>query len=67
MAGVCSSSFGQQYAAMVKQQQLEDTKSNCIACWHLDVFCYEGCEGHGTANGLLQPTMEQAGTGRKKP
>ena len=31
----------------------------CAACWtalrHLDELCYEGCEGHGTANGLPQP------------
>ena len=22
------------------------------ALWDLDALCYEGCEGHGTANGL---------------
>ena len=33
----------------------------CTACWtalwHLDALCYEGCKGHGTANGLPQPRM----------
>ena len=41
----------------------EDTRT-CAACWaalwHLDVLCYEGCEGYGTANGLPQPIMELA-------
>ena len=27
---------------------------------HLDALCYEGCEGHGSANGLPQPRMELA-------
>ena len=26
-----------------------------MALWPLDALCYEGCEGHGTANGLPQP------------
>ena len=26
----------------------------------LDALCNEGCEGHGTANGLPQPRMELA-------
>ena len=30
------------------------------ALWHLDALCYEGCEGHGSANGLPQPRMELA-------
>ena len=30
------------------------------ALWHLDTLCYEGCEGHGSANGLPQPRMELA-------
>ena len=29
------------------------------ALWHLDALCYEGCEGHGSTNGLPQP-MELA-------
>ena len=24
----------------------------------MDALCYEGCEGHGSANGLPQPRME---------
>ena len=36
----------------------------CIWCWtalwHLDALCYEGCEGHGSANRLPQPRMELA-------
>ena len=36
----------------------------CATCWtalwHLDALCYEGCEGHGTANGLPQPRIELA-------
>ena len=28
--------------------------------WHLDALCYEGCEVHGSANGLPQPRMELA-------
>ena len=36
----------------------------CATCWaalwHLDALCYEGCEGHGSANGLPQPRMELA-------
>ena len=31
-----------------------------MALWHLDALCYEGCEGHGSANGLPQPRMELA-------
>ena len=31
-----------------------------MALWHLDALSYEGCEGHGTANGLPQPRMELA-------
>ena len=27
---------------------------------HLDALCYEGCEGHGSANGLPQTRMELA-------
>ena len=27
------------------------------ALWHLGTLCYEGCEGHGTANRLPQPRM----------
>ena len=30
------------------------------ALWHLDALCYEGCEGHGSANALPQPRMELA-------
>ena len=26
----------------------------------VDALCYEGCEGHGTANGLPQPRIELA-------
>ena len=26
----------------------------------LDALCYEGCERHGSANGLPQPRMELA-------
>ena len=26
--------------------------------WHLDALCYEGCEGHGTANGLSYRSLE---------
>ena len=31
-----------------------------MALWHLDALCYEGYEGHGTANGLPQPRKELA-------
>ena len=30
------------------------------ALWHLDASCYEGCKGHGTADGLPQLRMELA-------
>ena len=30
-----------------------------MALWHLDA-CHEGCEGHGTANGLPQPRIKLA-------
>ena len=30
------------------------------ALWLLDALCYEGCEGHGAANGLPRPIMELA-------
>ena len=51
---------------MVKQLVFcyEGTQA-CATCWmafwHLDIMhlCYEECEGHGTANGLLQPRMER--------
>ena len=41
----------------------EDTRACATywtALWHLDALCYEGCEGHGSANGLPQPRMELA-------
>ena len=31
-------------------------------CGTVDTLCYEGCEGHGSANGLPQPRMELAKT-----
>ena len=31
-----------------------------VALGCIMVLCYEGCEGHGTANGLPQPIMELA-------
>ena len=40
---------------------------NWTVLWHLDVFCYEGCEGYGTANGLSQPRMELAERSHEQP
>ena len=43
----------------------------CAACWtalwHLDALYCEGCEGHGSANGLLQPIMELAEKAINRP
>ena len=46
-------------SVMIKERRL--TCATCwTALWHLDALCYEGCEGHGSANGLPQPRMELA-------
>ena len=62
MARTCCSSFGQYYG-QATSFFCEDTRT-CATCrtalWHLDALCYEGYEGHGSANGLPQPIMELA-------
>ena len=62
MARTCCSSLGQEYG-QATSFCYEDTRT-CATCWtalwHLDALCYEGCEGHGSANGLPRPRMELA-------
>ena len=46
---------------MIKERRLTRAGATCwTPFWHLDALCYEGSEGHGTANGLPQHRMELA-------
>ena len=63
MARTCSSSFGQLHVQTTSFcSEVARARAACwTALWHWMHFAMrEGCEGHGSANGLPQPRMELA-------